>query len=111
MRKIMLLVSILGLLAYGSTAIALTPYQECLINCPTKIQTVSECMLTDSAFWNINTNIDNVRKGCEAYVNSQRVNCKLDCYIEYNRSGNPKRERAIDFYDRAVKNFPNERVD
>ena len=75
------------------------------------VLTVSECMITSSAFWNINTDLSEVRKECEASINSQRLNCKMDCYIEHNMPKDPERERAIEFWDRAVKNFPDERVD
>ena len=113
MRKIMLLVYVIGLLAYSFTAIALTltPYEQCQVDCLTNLPTVSECMITSSAFWNINTDLSEVRKECEASINSQRLNCKMDCYIEHNMPKDPERERAIEFWDRAVKNFPDERVD
>ncbi len=96
MNKIGMIIAIIGLIisivcffVFLPDANALTPYDQCLIAC-SSLPVVSEY------------------KDCDQEIYSQRLNCKMDCYVEHNMPKDPDRERALEFWDRAVRNFPNE---
>jgi hypothetical protein len=82
-------------------------YSDCYHRCLLEVPTVQECIYNDDEFWEYGRNKTKaIRKECIAIVRDEKFNCKLDCYTETMMPKDPKRERAIKFWDRSVRSFP-----
>ena len=103
-----LIVSILLLVGFIPKAHAKSDdYSICLNGCYLDVPTVQECMMNVEDFWDYGRDKKkSVRKECIAIVRDEKFNCKLDCYTETMMLKDPKRERAIKFWDRSVRSFP-----
>jgi len=82
-------------------------FSVCFHRCLLDVPTVEACMMSEDDFWEYGRDKKKLlRKECIAIVRDERFNCKLDCYTETLMPKNPERDRAIEFWDKSVRSFP-----
>jgi hypothetical protein len=78
-------------------------YRRCLLDIPT----VEECIINDDGYWDMGYDKKKLlRRECTAIVKNEKLNCKLDCYSQSMKPQNPRQQRAIEFWDKSVRSFP-----
>ena len=78
-------------------------YHRCLLDVPT----VEECIDSEDDFWDYGQNKKKkIRRECIAIVRDEKFNCRLDCYTQSIKSENIMQQRAVEFWDREVRSFP-----
>lgn len=78
-------------------------YQRCLLGVPT----LEECIESEDDFWEYGENKPKkIRRECTAIIRDEKFNCKLDCYSQSVKPQNVRQQRAIEFWDKSVRSFP-----
>ena len=82
-------------------------YSNCVAECKEDIMDLEKCIKEEKDYWDSQqTSYGDLRISCKQLIQNEKLNCKIDCLVEEIKSKNPS-NRAVEFYEKNVKNFPN----
>jgi len=110
-RRILIIFSILCILSLYYAIFITTSaraddkeYLICVHTCYLDLPKLEPCIEQEKKYWEpINVSDKQFEKTCKRIISGEKIECQVNCVVEQIKFV----DRAVEYYNKEVKNFPN----